>query len=356
MNLNRLNIYIFIFAFLAGTNFSFSQITLDKNTQLSIYPEIFDLGQIKEVDGVVSAKFTITNISKKPYILNYSYSNCGCLALKISKEPLMPNQSRDIVVQFDPKRLPGVTIRSVVLVSNNKRRLDKLPVRAEVVPIKKSIDELYPIKTSSDLSFSDDIIPLGVISQNEKHMAVLNYYNHGKSEVIMDVKIKGSERGEVTLSSKKLPPNGTGQLQFTYDLVNEEYYGMLKNSIEIYVNGKKLEKDILVNALVVFNFFEMSEDERINAPRAIVSPREYKLGEKPITIPILNNGKSDLKILKIITKNDDLIYHVDDMIIKPNKRTNLTIKRGDKDFKMGDVTLMFNSPDSPIVTIYLEIE
>lgn len=328
-------------------------------TQLKIVPEIYNFGKIMEKDGIVDAKFTITNISKKPYIINYSYSGCGCVAAKVSKEPLMPGKSRDIYVEFDPKRRPGVFQRDVMLVSNNKKRGDMLNIKGEVIPRVKSVSELYPISTIDGVSLSDEIIPLGIISQNEKSIGVINYYNNSKSTVNIELKVKGSKEGVATLSSKTLAPNRSGQIQFTYDLVGVPYYGELSNTVELYVNGKKWTRDIAVNALAVFNFFEMTDAERASAPRAIIAPTAYTVSafDKNIVIPILNNGKSNLKLLTTIPSKF-IGFSLKDKIIKPNQESELIIhlKNNSENVTEGSLTLMFNAPDTPIVTINLKLK
>ena len=325
-------------------------------SQLKIEPEIHDLGKIKEIDGVVIVKFVITNISKKPYILNYSYSGCGCVAAKISKKPLMPNEKREIAVTFNPKRRPGVFHQDISLMSNNKKSLDKLQLVGEVIPRPKSVTELYPVKAINGLNVSSDILPLGIISQNEKHIGVISYYNDSKESVNLRVNVTGNKLGVANVTSNKIEPNRGGQIHFSYNLIDGTYYGELKNSIELYINGEKWETSINVNALVVFNFFEMSEEERRMAPRAIISPKKYVVayGERKEVL-ILNNGKSDLKILSVIPSGDDIKYELKQDIIEPNKTGKIIlyiIETKDK-LSSGDVTLMINSPESPIITIKL---
>ena len=335
----------------------YSQSKSKKASQLKIEPKVFDLGKIYEIDGKVKMRFVITNISKKPYILNYSYSGCGCIAAEITRKPLMPNEMRAVEVEFNPKRRPGIFHKVVSLISDNKSYNDDLEVIGEVIPRPKSIEELYPIKVMDGVSISSDLLPLGIISQNEKHIGVINCYNGSNESVNLKIKTVGDKLGTAVISSEKIAPNRSSQIQFNYDLINGKYYGELKNEIELYINGKKWEEDIKVNALVMFNFFEMTEKEREAAPRAIVVPREYivNFGERK-EVEIFNNGKTDLKILAVIPSGDNIEYKLTKNVIEPNKTGLITLylKETKEKLNFGDVTVMFNSPDSPIVIVKLK--
>ncbi|MEG0500136.1 MAG: DUF1573 domain-containing protein [Rikenellaceae bacterium] len=327
------------------TLFSIAQ---KSGSQLKIEPEVVDFGTIKEENGVVKAKFRITNISKKPYIMNYSYSGCGCVSSKVSKEPLMPGASRDITVEYNPTRRPGIFNKEMTLVSNNKKHSDALKICGEVIPKAKSIAELYPIKAIDGVQLSSDVFPFGIISQNEKHTEVINLFNNSRKEVSIKVVSNGDNLGTAEISTTKLQPKRKGQLQFTYDLKGNKKYGEFSNKIELFINGKKWEHTIEVNALAIFNFFEMSDEERRMAPRAIVSPLEYNTGT--VTVPIYNNGKSDLKVLSVLKSNKEVIYNLSSEVIGQGKTEKITIISK----KECEVTLLFNSPDTPVVVIKLK--
>lgn len=336
--------WLFVIVFSLVSLFSTAQ---KKESQLKIEPDKVDLGVIKEEDGVVKVKFKITNISKKPYILNYSYTSCGCVSSKISKEPLLMGASREITVEFNPARRPGVFNKEILLISNNKKTSDALLLSGEVIPRAKSIAELYPIKAPDGLQLSSDNFPFGILSQNEKHTGVVNLFNNSKEEISLKVVSTGDPLGSAELTTTLLKPKKECQLQFTYNLLGNKKYGELSNQLELFVNGKKWDHAISVKALAIFNFFEMTDTQRRMAPRAIISPTEYRVGR--VEIPILNNGKSDLKVLSVIKSSGDVDCQLSAEIIKPEEEAKITISST----KECSVTLLFNSPDTPIVIINL---
>lgn len=316
-------------------------------SQLKIEPEVVDFGVIKEADGVVKAKFKLTNTSRRPYIMNYSYSSCGCVSTKVTKEPLLPGRSREVTVEFNPKRRPGVFNKSMSLISNNKKYVDELRIRGEVIPKVKSIEELYPIKSLSGLQLSEDKFPFGILSQNEKHTGVINLFNNSQTTINVEARCVGDALGTVVLSSREIKVGKEAQLQFTYDLRDNRRFGELKNVVKLFVNGVEWKHPIDIKALVIYNFFDMSDDERKLAPRAIISPTTYNTVSE--TVPIFNNGKSDLKVLSVIVSDINVTYTLSSEVIKANQRGSITVKAP----KGGSVTLLFNSPDTPIVEIRL---
>ncbi len=320
--------------------------------QIEITPAQFNFGKIKEENGAIKAKFTIKNISKKPYILNYSYSGCGCVLSKITKEPLMPNKSREIEVVFDPKGRPGLITKDLVLVSNNRKQQDKLPIRGEVIPRKKSVEELYPINTEEGLRLSDDKLPLGVVGVGENHTSFITVYNSSKKRMRLEASLADGALATVKIDTTTLGANRETMLHFTFNLADNEVYGEVKDTIILKVDGKIIPQKVLVNALAIYNIFNISDSERENAPIAILSPRKHTLSRgESINLEILNNGASNLKILDVVVEKGSADYKLSAREIAPKGKAKVSVTlKGD----MASVSLLTNDPESPIITLTLK--
>lgn len=335
---------------------SFFILNVSHAQQLEISPKSFDFGKIKEEDGIVKAKYTVTNISNSPYIMTYFYSSCGCVTTEISKEPIMPKASREIEVEFNPLRRPGQIQKEVVLISAVDNRKDKLLLAGEVIPRKKSIEELYPIEVMNGVRISEDYFPMGVINQGDFHMGMINVYNSSNKTVELSARRVGDNPyGSIEIAGKRLAPNSMGQLQFGYDLQEEGAYGELTDTVYLSVNGREWKQIIKANAIGIYNIFGVSDEERDNTPKPIISPLRYMVNRgEEVIITISNNGAKELEIIKVIANSNKINYELPTTKVKKGEKIYLKCKLIDGE--SGEITLLINSVDSPVMNINLKLK
>jgi hypothetical protein len=71
---------------------------------MTINTEKFDFGKIKQ--GVpVTTYFEIKNTSSKPLVIENAWGSCGCTTPQVPKEPIMPNTSTKIKVEYNAAAL-----------------------------------------------------------------------------------------------------------------------------------------------------------------------------------------------------------------------------------------------------------
>ncbi len=78
----------------------------------------FDIKTISEDDKPVKAVFRYTNFSDKPIVITRADVTCGCTKPSYSKEPIMPNQSGEIIITFYPRGRSGVASRNTYVYTN----------------------------------------------------------------------------------------------------------------------------------------------------------------------------------------------------------------------------------------------
>jgi len=103
--------YILSFIFLFVTTLSFSQkrtpvqnvdLISSPSTIMEFQSETFNWGELDEGE-VVQNVFTFTNMGTEPLIITHAKGSCGCTVPRWPKEPIMPGESADILVQFNSK-------------------------------------------------------------------------------------------------------------------------------------------------------------------------------------------------------------------------------------------------------------
>ncbi len=318
--------------------------------ELEIKPKVFNFGTIKEVNGVVTATFEIKNVGKKPYIMNYSYTTCGCIATDLSKKPLMPGKSRTVKINFDPMKRPGTINKEVVLVSSNYKQRDVLKLSGNVIPRKKSIEELYPHEMIKGVKISDDRLPFGLVAAGREHATFLTIYNPTNKSVTLSATTIEGGYGKVELSETVLKPKNEAILDFAFMLDGVEEYGIITDTVYLTVDGERW-RGIAVSALALYDIENISDEERANAPTAIVAPLNYSISKnEEVVVKIGNTGKSTLKVLSVVIESGEAEYVLQSEKIKPNKQGSISLKlKG----RQASVSLLFNDPLQPIVTIRL---
>ena len=89
--------------------------------RLVITPPSYDFGEVP-ADRVSEARFTVTNAGTAPLIIESISTSCGCTQATISSDTILPGESAQLDVTFDPQVHPGVTgpmFRLVYLATND---------------------------------------------------------------------------------------------------------------------------------------------------------------------------------------------------------------------------------------------
>ena len=94
--------------------------------ELVFEERVFDFGEIKEENGLVSHEFEFKNVSQKVISINGVTSGCGCVQFEFPKEPLRPNATGKVKVTYNPAYRPGFFSKEVVVLSNNNANYNRI--------------------------------------------------------------------------------------------------------------------------------------------------------------------------------------------------------------------------------------
>ena len=99
-------------------------------TEISFNEKIHDFGKL--ISGeIVVATFVLTNSGNYNLIIEDVKSDCGCVKVSFPKEPIKPQATGLIEVEFDSSGMFGKQFKSIELVSNCKEQ-KSLAVFAEI--------------------------------------------------------------------------------------------------------------------------------------------------------------------------------------------------------------------------------
>ncbi len=190
-------------------------------TTLSFEQTEFHFGEIVEGE-IIQNVVTFTNTGEEPLVISNAKATCGCTIPRWPKEPIMPGETADLLVQFDSKNkgaIKGkintkrititantdpvnsyVTIKGKVFKSEG---VEPLPKRQENFDVDASTVKLWPNPTT-------DLVSLDLSDYNGKAALVETYNILGErldvknitkiTEQVVQLEMSDYEPGTYTLS------------------------------------------------------------------------------------------------------------------------------------------------------------
>ncbi|MEN8229508.1 MAG: DUF1573 domain-containing protein [Bacteroidota bacterium] len=97
--------------------------------------KVHDYGEIaQESDGTWS--FVFRNIGKEAIVINQVRSTCGCTIPAWPREPIEPNGTGEITVEYDTSKA-GTFMKSVFVYTTAVNSPVKLQIKGKVVPVEE---------------------------------------------------------------------------------------------------------------------------------------------------------------------------------------------------------------------------
>ena len=121
------------FIFLLFASFTFAQEEEIKTT-FEFEESTFDFGVI-DAGEKVSHVYKFTNTGDNPLLIKNAKGSCGCTVPKWPKEPIMPGETGEILVEYNSKGKKGKETKRVTLTANTTPAQTFLTITGEVTPV-----------------------------------------------------------------------------------------------------------------------------------------------------------------------------------------------------------------------------
>ena len=93
----------------------------------------YNLGQISESGGVVSRVYKFRNSGDAPLVILRAETACACTKASFSKKPILPGQSGEITVIYNPRHQSGAFNKAISIYTNVSGVRYVVTLRGEVV-------------------------------------------------------------------------------------------------------------------------------------------------------------------------------------------------------------------------------
>ena len=292
-----------------------------------------DIKKVGEVEFQVPRQFKLgfTNKGSEPLVIEDVKASCGCLEVAYPKEAIAAGARGEISLTFDAKIL-GSFYKEVEVKTNASDKPAYIGIQGTVVTEMHDYSDEFPIDLGN-VRLVTNTVEFEDVNRGDQPTAELRILNADRTAFrpeLMHLPPYLTAKCE----PEDIPAGKVGTIRLTLD--SEKLSGLGLNQTSIYLSrymGDKIGEtnEILVSAILLPSFADMSEEALAQAPELSISESSVDMGDfngkKTITRTILltNTGKSDLHIHAVQVFNRAISVDVANRTVRPGKTTKLKI-------------------------------
>ena len=292
-----------------------------------------DIKKVGEVEFQVPRQFSLgfTNKGSAPLLIKEVKASCGCLEVSFPTAPIAAGSRGEIMLTFDAKLL-GSFYKEVEVLTNASDAPAYIAIQGTVVTEVHDYSNEFPIDLGN-VRLVTNYVEFEDVNHGDHPTAELRVLNADRTAFRPELMhLPPYLSAECT--PEDIPAGKTGTIRITLD--SEKLNSLGLNQTSIYLSrylGDKISdtNEILVSAILLPSFADMSDEALAKAPELTVSESSVNMGplngKKTIshTLLLTNTGKSDLHIKQVQVFNKALSVSIANSTIRPGKSTKLKI-------------------------------
>lgn len=328
--------------------------------------EVVDCGQVV-FRKPVTAEFMLKNDGHKPLVINNVLKSCGCTEVDYPKTGIAAGESFVIKAVYDAKQM-GTFTKQVCLYTNAGKDPFILSMRGKVVgsvvDFAGSYDEMLGVIKSDaqEVEFDD-------VNRGDRPVQRIHIFNP-TDELLEPVVMHLPPYLHAFVSPSKVAPRHSAEISFVLDSKKLRDLGL--NQTSVYLGerpGDRIapEKEIVVSAVLLPGFENMTPTKKALAPKIEMSATDLNLGsfngKKKLKgeILITNKGKSELDIRSMQMFTMGLQVNLKKSKIQPGETVKMKVTAVAADLKKSRVRhprilMITNDPDHAKVVVKINVQ
>ena len=313
-----------------------------------------------------TATFQIKNDGDKPLVISNVTTSCGCTVADWTKEPIAPGATGVVTSTFDAKAL-GHFYKDIGVYCNASARPIYLMLRGEVSADPKNYTLTHPYEIGA-IRLNKAAIEFDDTNKGDKPTMEILVANT-TSDVYTPVLMHLPPYLEAVAVPERIGKKATGKIKVTLDTDTLPKFGL--TTATVYLSrfpGDKVSEEnaIPVSAVLLPDFSNMSQQQRLNPPAVQLSATEFTVpplaenAKKKLTVVVKNVGKSDLEITDLQVFNPALGVQLKKRVLKPGAQTKMksTVygKYLKKVMSAPRVLMITNDPNCPKIVIRVNVD
>lgn len=328
--------------------------------------EVVDCGQVV-FRKPVTAEFVLKNDGHKPLVINNVLKSCGCTEVDYPKTGIAAGESFVIKAVYDAKQMGSFT-KQVCLYTNADEEPFILSMRGKVVgsvvDFAGSYDEMLGVIKSDaqEVEFDD-------VNRGDRPVQRIHIFNP-TDELLEPVVMHLPPYLHAFVSPSKVAPRHSAEISFVLDSKKLRDLGL--NQTSVYLGerpGDRIapEKEIVVSAVLLPGFENMTPTKKALAPKIEMSATDLNLGsfngKKKLKgeILITNKGKSELDIRSMQMFTMGLQVNLKKSKIQPGETVKMKVTAVAADLKKSRfrhprILMITNDPDHAKVVVKINVQ
>ncbi len=326
---------------------------------ISFEEPVADLGVIIDNRGPVSHRFTFTNKSADPLMVDKVTTSCGCTSSNWASDVIPAGGQGFVDIEFDPNNRPGPFEKYAQVYFKESSDSSSLTIRGFVRPAAASIEEEFPI-TLGALRVKSTHLDLGTITKKALYSKSFDVYNQSNQILVFSDDMVGPNHLTVTYEPYTLKPNSVGKMWLHFDVAAKNDLGFFNEDIAIFTyETADAKKNFNVTATVLDIPTQISAE----SPRVRFDKTEIDFGIKQqgdtvnVVFPVRNGGKTKLQLKKVFGNCNCIQVHAKKYLLDPGESTEIPV-RFITDERLGNqektVTVFTDDPQKPVAILKLK--
>ena len=332
--------------------------------RISAKHEVIDCGNVL-YESPVTAKFELRN-KGNDLIIDTVRTSCDCVVADYPKGTIAKGDNFMVEVTFDARQL-GHFYKEAAIYSNASDKPFYLTMKGVVVDHVTDFTGVYDYALG-DVRADKNNIEFDDVNLGEMPTQKIHFVNNGTTKVT-PVVMHLPNYLTADVSPETVAPGHAGTVSITLNSSKLRSYGLTQSSVYLGMfPGDKVgdDKEISISAVLLPEFRNMSETQRLNAPVMKLSAETLDLGsfddkdEKSGTIIIENQGKSRLNISSMQMFTSGLKVRLNKSRLDPGESAKLKITAYKKHLKNARskprVLMITNDPNKSKVVIHVNVK
>lgn len=285
----------------------------------------YDFGSFREIQGKQTGILKFVNLGPDTIMINRVRVSCGCTDAGYTQGMIAPGDTAAVSVTYNPAGRPGRFEKSVRVYTGADNRITVLWLKGTVIGAPESLKERYPIE-AGPLRLSQNQLIGGEVAYGKASLVMFTGYNQSTDTIRPHWKCS-SKAIKVDISSKEVAPGDLVTFSVYFNARNADDMGFHTYDITLYPDrGTENAAKVVYTANVMPDTSGLTAEQIADAPRIALYPHQVDMGELApdakarFSFVIGNDGRSDLRVLRITAQSDAVKFLKFPSLIKPGKK------------------------------------
>jgi len=309
----------------------------------------------------VTAVYEMRNSGNQPLTIKDVRTSCGCTTVDWPATAIAAGKNFQITVRYDAQTM-GHFNKQIGIESNAADTMMVLSLHGVVVPSLATFVGKY------DYKIGDLRLDHNDVNRGDKPVQQIHIINKGE-QTLQPVVMHLPSYLKASVSPTQLAPGHSGVVTLMLDSRAIRDFGLTQSSIYLGMfPGDKVapEKEISVSAVILPDFDHLTDAQRANAPKMILSAEKIDLGhfdgkdKKKGVLEITNTGKSTLKVRSLQMFTTGLEVSLNKTQIEPGKTAKLKVTAYAKQLRKARskprILMITNDPNQTKVILNVNVE